>query len=185
MKRFFYSLLILFLYSQTLHADLLDYFREEDGHTNWQYVANFSSSVLILILTSVVVKLYLTHRRLRKTNRALQDIRNALEERVQERTATLKESNRLLKETNNLLEKEIDHHQQTMAKLKQSETYIKNILESMPLMLVGIAADGAITQWNRKAEEITGIPANGARGQDLWQAYPTARSHRRCSRTGP
>ncbi len=172
MNRLFFSLLTFLLYSQTLHAGLLDYFREEDGHTNWQYVANFSSSLLILILSSVAIKLYLTHRRLRKTNGALQDIRNALEERVQERTATLKESNRLLKETNNLLEKEIGQHQQTTAKLKQSEAYILNILESMPLMLVGIGAEGTITQWNRKAEEITGIKADAARGQNLWQAYP-------------
>ena len=172
MKHIIASLVIFFLYSQPLHAGLIDYFKEEDGSTNWQYVANWSSGVLILVLTSVVIKLYLTRRRLRKSNRALQDIRDALEERVQERTATLKESNRLLKETNTLLEKEIAQHQQTTGKLKQSEAYIKNILESMPLMLIGISADGAITQWNRKAEEITGIEASNALDRNLWEAYP-------------
>jgi len=166
------SLLILLLYSQTLHAGLIQYFKEADGSTNWQYVANFSSSVLILILSSVVIKLYFTHRRLRRTNRALQDIREALEVRVQERTATLKEANRLLKETNTLLEKEVAHHQQTTARLKQSETYIKNILESMPLMLIGITGDGRVTQWNRKAEEITGIKTDKALDGNLWHIYP-------------
>ena len=173
MKKYLASLLIGFCYSQTVHAGLIQYFKDEQGDTNWQYVANFSSSLLILILTSVVIKLYFTHRRLRKTNRALKDIRDALEVRVQERTATLKESNRLLKETNKLLEKEIGQHQHTTSKLKQSEAYIKNILESMPLMLIGISGNGTITQWNRKAEEITGISTADALDQNLWKTYPT------------
>lgn len=173
MTRILTSLLPFLLYSQTLHAGVIDYyFKEADGSTNWQYVANFSSSLLILILSSVVVKLYFTHRRLRKANRALEDIRAALEVRVQERTATLDESNRLLKETNKLLEKEIGHHQETTGKLKQSEAYIKNILESMPLMLIGITESGAISQWNRKAEEITGIRADSALHRNLWETYP-------------
>lgn len=172
MMRLLPTLLISLLYSQTLHAGLIRYFKDEAGHTNWQYVANFSSSMLILILSSVVIKLYFTHRRLRRANRALEDIRNALEVRVEERTATLHESNRLLKETNRLLEKEIDQHQQTAGKLKNSEAYIKNILESMPMMLMGITANGIVTQWNRKAEEITGIAADKALHNYLWQIYP-------------
>lgn len=172
MRRPLTSLLILLLYSQSLHADFIRYFKDEEGHTNWQYVANFSSSLLILILSTVLIKLYLTHRRVRKMNAALEEIRNELEIRVEERTATLNESNRLLKETNRLLEKEVGHHQETTDKLKRSETYIKNILESMPLMLVGVNEDGIISQWNRKAEEITGIVASRALGTNLWQTYP-------------
>ncbi|MFA5631221.1 MAG: PAS domain S-box protein [Porticoccaceae bacterium] len=174
MTRLLTSLLIFLPYSPLLHASVINhYFKEADGTTNWQYIANFSSSLLILILSSVVIKLYFTHRRLRKTNRALEDIRADLENRVQERTATLDESNRLLKETNKLLEKEISHHQETTSKLKQSEAYIKNILESMPLMLIGITEDGAISQWNRKAEETTGIAAHQVQGKNLWDTYPT------------
>ncbi len=160
------------LYAHTASANFIQYFKEEDGSTNWQYVANFSSSVLILLLSGLIIKLYFTHRRARKANRELQEIRDALEVRVQERTATLNESNRLLKETNQLLEKEARQHRETANRLKLSEAYIKNILESMPLMLIGITGDGRITQWNRKAEEITGIGADQAVDGNLWETYP-------------
>lgn len=166
-----YGTAFLLCYSEQLYA-ITGYFKDEEGRTNWQYVANFSSSLLILILSSVLIKLFLTHRRLRKSNKALKETRDGLEIRVRERTATLDESNRLLKETNKLLEKEVEQHQQTTSKLKQSEAYIKNILESMPLMLVGLTSDGRITQWNRKAEETTGINADKALSQNLWEIYP-------------
>ncbi|MCK9503981.1 MAG: PAS domain S-box protein [Porticoccaceae bacterium] len=163
---------LLLVVSESSHAFIIQYFKDEEGRTNWQYVANFSSSLLILILSGVAIKLFLTYHRLRKTNRALRDIRNALEVRVEERTATLNESNRLLKETNKLLEKEVRHHQETTAKLRQSEAYIKNILESMPLMLIGINQDGTISQWNRKAEQTTGISTDSALHKNLWDTYP-------------
>jgi PAS domain S-box-containing protein len=170
-KRLRYSLPLFLLYSEQTFA-IVQYFKDEQGRTNWQYIANFSSSMLILILSTVLIKLFLTQRRLQKSNAALQAIRNDLEVRVQERTATLDESNRLLKETNKLLEKEVEQHQQTTGKLGKSEAYIKNILESMPLMLIGITSEGRITQWNRKAEEATGIAVDKALNQDLWQTYP-------------
>jgi PAS domain S-box-containing protein len=171
MRKLLYCLPLFLLYSDQTFA-IIQYFKDDAGRTKWQYVANFSSSVLILILTSVLIKLILTQLRLRKSNGELQAIRNGLEIRVEERTATLNESNRLLKETNKLLEKEVAQHQQTSDKLKRSEAYIKNILESMPLMLIGLTSEGRITQWNRKAEEISGITMDGAINQNLWETYP-------------
>jgi PAS domain S-box-containing protein len=91
---------------------------------------------------------------------------------VQERTATLDESNRLLKETNRLLESEIDKHVSTASRLRASESYIKNILRSMPLMLIGLNKDGQITHWNKQAEVITGIKAEDVLDRNLWDVYP-------------
>ena len=42
----------------------------------------------------------------------------------------------------------------------------------MPLMLVGVNKDGQITQWNKRAEDITGIKAEDVLGKHLWDAYP-------------
>lgn len=154
------------LFSQLLHADILDVFRYDDGHTNWQYVANFSSSLLILILSTVIIKLFFTHRRAQRANRALEAIRNDLEIRVQERTATLHEANRKL-------ETEVSHHKETAQRLRASEAYINNILESMPLMLIGLTADGNVTHWNGQAEVIAGIKPGDAMGKNLWEVYPT------------
>jgi PAS domain S-box-containing protein len=158
--------------SQSLNAGVMDTFKYENGATNWQHVSNWSSGILILLLSMVVVNLFFTRRQARKSNIALKAIRNDLELRVQERTATLDESNRLLKETNQLLENEISQHVATANRLRSSESYIRNILKSMPLMLVGLNKDGQITQWNKRAEDIAGIKAEDALGKNLWAAYP-------------
>jgi len=148
-------------------------FKNPDGSTNYQHIANWSGGTLILLLLIAVITLFITRRKLRKSNQELHEIRNELELRVQERTATLDESNRLLKETNKLLENEIAMHVSTASRLRASEAYIKNILESMPLMLVGVNKDGKITQWNKRAEEITGSQTESVLGKNLWEAYPT------------
>ncbi|HYQ72611.1 MAG TPA: PAS domain S-box protein, partial [Gammaproteobacteria bacterium] len=162
----------IFLQSQPLYAALRMQFKYPDGSTNWQHVANWSGGILILLLSIAVINLILTRRRVRKSNQELKKIRNELELRVQERTATLDESNRLLIETNKLLENEIANHVSTAARLRASESYIKNILKSMPLMLVGVNKDGQITQWNKQAEDITGIKAEDVLDRYLWDAYP-------------
>jgi PAS domain S-box-containing protein len=95
-----------------------------------------------------------------------------LELRVQERTATLDESNRLLKESNQLLEHEIAQHVSTTARLLSSEFYIRDILKSMPLMLIGLDNEMRITQWNKWAEDVTGIKAENALGENLWDVFP-------------
>ncbi|WP_417582849.1 two-component system sensor histidine kinase NtrB [Nitrincola sp.] len=148
-NRFFYLVIaaLLLLPSSALHASLNlgQYFKDERGSTNWQYVANFSSGVLIIILSVVALILLLTWRKAHRANRELTLIRNELELRVEKRTA----------------------------ELKASESYITNILRSLPLMLVGLNHKGQITHWNRQAEEIAGVSTVKALGMDLWQIYPT------------
>jgi PAS domain S-box-containing protein len=167
------ALLVLFVLSPLANAGFLPYFKDEDGHTKWQYVANFSSGVLILLLLGVVTILVFSRRRLSVTNHDLNEIRSDLEYRVKERTATLDESNRLLTESNRLLLGEIAEHKETSGLLRYSEGYIKDILESMPVMLVGVNEAMVVTQWNNYAEKITGVSARQALNKNLWDAYPT------------
>lgn len=171
MRKPFLLPLALF-YCHAAGAGLVEEFKLPNGDTNWQHVSNWSGGVLILLLSIAVLNLFFTRRAARKSNLALKAIRNELELRVQERTATLDESNRLLKETNQLLEQEIAGHVETTTRLRSSESYIANILQSMPLMLIGLTQDGRITQWNRRAEDITGVSAAAAAGRDLWEVYP-------------
>lgn len=138
---------------------------KENGRTNWQYVANFSSSVLIILLSGTAITLFFSRRKTKRINRELREIREALERRVMERTATLAESNQRLLD-------EIEQHKKTTSLLLASETYIKNILESMPSMLIGLNSQMNITQWNLCAEEITGINYDTAVGRNLWETYP-------------
>jgi PAS domain S-box-containing protein len=167
------SFLLFALVCTAARADMLAVFRFEDGRTNWQYVANTSGSLLLIALSFTLVRLFLIHREAKRHNRALREIRSQLEERVRERTATLDESNRLLKESNAVLEGEISQHQATAERLSQSESYINNILRSMPLMLIGLDQSGVITQWNWRAEQVSGLTAPEALGKKLWRAYPS------------
>lgn len=145
------TLFALSLLGSQAHADPFDYFRYDDGSTRWQYIANFSVSVLVIILSVVLAFLYRAHGRAMRYNRELKNIKASLEERVRERTQEL----------------------ETSAKqLATSEAYIKGVVDSMPVMLVGLNADLHITQWNNMAETITGRPIADVIGQNLWQAYP-------------
>ncbi len=168
-------LLAVSLYSPWVSATtIFTLFKDENGKTNWQHLANTTASILIIILTITAVYLFLARRKAFLANQELNKIRQELEQRVQERTATLDESNKLLQESNSLLENEISQHVITSDQLRVSESYIKDILTSMPLMLVGLNKDGRVTQWNRRVEELSGVPAEEALGKTLWEAYPTA-----------
>lgn len=165
--------LALLAISTHAQAGFIHYFKNPDGTTKWQHVANFSSSVLILLLLITAVFLFFSVRRAHKANKELKLIRDDLEERVVERTATLDESNRLLQRANQMLEGEITQHKETTSLLQSSETYIKSILDSMPLMLIGLNKDLVVTQWNNWAQKITGVATEEVVGKNLWDAYPT------------
>jgi PAS domain S-box-containing protein len=56
--------------------------------------------------------------------------------------------------------------------LRQLRNYLVNIIDSMPSVLVGVDAEGRVTQWNRQACETTGMEAGVALGQPLEAVYP-------------
>ncbi|MFT5389756.1 MAG: PAS domain-containing protein, partial [Porticoccaceae bacterium] len=155
---------LLFSQFASADADIFWLFREIDGSTNWQYIANFSSGIFIIALLFVVIRLFFSRREAHQYNRELEEIRAQLEKRVVERTATLNESNSLLKESNQALGDEIAEHLSTTAQLRQSESYITEILQSMPLMLIGLDKDNQITQWNPRTEEVSGLQADAVIG---------------------
>ena len=125
-------------YSNLVFADVFWFVRQDNGETNWQYVANFSSGILIIALSLTAIRLAFTRRAARRYNSELEEIRAQLEDRVKERTATLDNANSLLQQSNLALEEEITEHRDTSKKLRLSESYITSILRSMPLMLIGL-----------------------------------------------
>lgn len=50
--------------------------------------------------------------------------------------------------------------------------YLKNIIDSMPSLLVGVDKDGNVTQWNVAAERATGINGDEARGRPIDRVLP-------------
>jgi PAS domain S-box-containing protein len=57
-------------------------------------------------------------------------------------------------------------------KSRHLQNYLKNIIDSMPSILIGIDKNMHISQWNHEAERITNILASEAQGQDLTRVFP-------------
>ncbi len=64
----------------------------------------------------------------------------------------------------------------TVSKLHKAQSYVKNILNSMPSVLVGVDASGSVTQWNRQAELETSISAKDAKDKQLEDVFPRLKS---------
>ncbi len=47
-----------------------------------------------------------------------------------------------------------------------------NVIDSMPSVLVGVDIHGKVTQWNKTAEQATGIAVGAARGKTLSDVFP-------------
>lgn len=145
------AVLTLSLISLSSYAEKTIPFKNADGSTKWQHVANFSASIFILTLFVVALFLFYANRRAARANRELTDIKATLEDRVARRTASLNE---------------------TTENLRSREQYITSIVESMPLMLIGLNPKMEVIQWNNVAETATGRPLASVLGKNLWEVYP-------------
>jgi len=109
--------------------------------------------------------LKISFKNLEKKNTKIKDLNEKLEKHVLKRTAQLTESNDRLKQ-------EINDRKLAETEAKELRNYLSNIVDSMPSMIVGISRYGYITEWNREAEELTGIKADQARNQKLNDVIP-------------
>ena len=60
--------------------------------------------------------------------------------------------------------------------LQRMRTYLKNIIDSMPSVLVGVDREGHVTEWNQSAEKATGVTAADAIGQSFSKLFPELES---------
>jgi PAS domain S-box-containing protein len=56
--------------------------------------------------------------------------------------------------------------------LRKSEDYLTSVIDSMPSMLIGVSPDGRITQWNRKAQQVTGLSLEEVMAKPLGTVIP-------------
>ncbi|MCP4674235.1 MAG: PAS domain S-box protein, partial [Deltaproteobacteria bacterium] len=56
--------------------------------------------------------------------------------------------------------------------VRHLRNYLKNIIDSMPSVLVGVDLENRVTQWNREAEKMTGVMAGEAQGRMLSDVLP-------------
>ncbi|MCP4755888.1 MAG: PAS domain S-box protein [Proteobacteria bacterium] len=56
--------------------------------------------------------------------------------------------------------------------LRQLRNYLKNIIDSMPSMIMGVDRVGRVTQWNIETRKSTGISSEEAMGKELSEVFP-------------
>ncbi len=67
---------------------------------------------------------------------------------------------------------DITERKQAERNLLYLRNYLKNIINSMPSILIGVDNDGRVTQWNNEAQRATGIAVKDALKLSLPQAFP-------------
>ncbi len=60
--------------------------------------------------------------------------------------------------------------------LQRMRTYLKNIIDSMPSILVGVDRKGRVTEWNQGAEKATGMLSDSAIGKPFIELFPELES---------
>jgi PAS domain S-box-containing protein len=61
--------------------------------------------------------------------------------------------------------------------LERLRGLLRDIIDSMPSLLVGVDAEGRVTQWNREAERLTGRQAAAVHGQPVMTMLPQLAPH--------
>ncbi|MCP4576500.1 MAG: PAS domain S-box protein, partial [Deltaproteobacteria bacterium] len=67
---------------------------------------------------------------------------------------------------------DITERKKVEEELQKARNYIRNIVNSMPSILVGVDPEGTVTQWNLEAEKATGVAASKAQGRALIDVFP-------------
>ncbi len=70
------------------------------------------------------------------------------------------------------LESEITERKLAEEELHNLRNLLSNIVNSMPSALVGVDTNGMVMQWNREAENVTGVAADKAQGHALTDVFP-------------
>jgi PAS domain S-box-containing protein len=59
-----------------------------------------------------------------------------------------------------------------MEELTKTRNYLSNIINSMPSVMVGVDKNGDVTQWNKKAQNLSGVSSSKALGLSLAEVFP-------------
>ena len=73
--------------------------------------------------------------------------------------------------------RDLSERQEAARELRHVRSYLENIVDSMPSILVGVDPQGYVTEWNRSAEQMTGVPARDAQGRCFVELLPQLSEH--------
>ncbi|GGY70017.1 hypothetical protein GCM10011613_13000 [Cellvibrio zantedeschiae] len=130
-----------------------------------------SLSLLIIIAGLLVIQTILIAglQRSRIKNKAAKNLlklhQKELEQKIQDRTQSLYQKN-------TELENAIQSHKIIATQLQDTKRHLQTMINSVPDILVGVAADGRVTYWNIAAFEKTGLSFDKALGTHITTALP-------------
>ena len=75
-----------------------------------------------------------------------------------------------------ILNDEIKERKRSENELLRLRTYLSNIVDSMPSIIISIDNDYQVTQWNNEAEKISGVQKEKAQGKILLDVMPSLSS---------
>ncbi|NDV22113.1 cache domain-containing protein [Desulfovibrio sp. JC022] len=101
----------------------------------------------------------------------LESIKSGMQEKEELLTA-LEDGNRQLSASNYQLETKITEHARVEKELIKLRNHQKNIIDSMPSILVGVDKVGAITLWNKGAAKSSGLSFESVNGKQLSAVFP-------------
>ncbi|MEE4378638.1 MAG: PAS domain S-box protein, partial [Candidatus Competibacteraceae bacterium] len=67
---------------------------------------------------------------------------------------------------------DITERQQTALELQRMRSYLKNVIDSMPSILVGVDGEGRVAEWNQRAEQASGFDQDKLRGRPFTDLFP-------------
>ncbi len=137
----------------------------------------FVSACVIILLSTVIVYLTITnfiHRPLNYLKEGVEQLKKGkLDHRVEVKSVDeLGYLSRAFNEMAAELKDKNDELYTLLRELRLAQSYVKNIIDSMPSMLIGVDVNGHVTQWNMQATKVTGISADKAQGRLLKDVVP-------------
>ena len=67
---------------------------------------------------------------------------------------------------------DVTERERAAHEMQRMRSYLENIVNSMPSILVGVDLDGSVIEWNREAERVTGVPNTAAKGRYFLEFLP-------------
>jgi PAS domain S-box-containing protein len=104
----------------------------------------------------------------KQTETALQQLNHSLEHRVKQRTLDLEQANTKLLIEISQRQRVEDELRQTEIALREKNALLQAIIESAPVAISMVNADGDIMLWNPMAERIFGYTATQVLNQPIW-----------------
>lgn len=68
--------------------------------------------------------------------------------------------------------RDITERKQATRDNQRMRAYLKHIVDAMPSLVIGVNLDGQISEWNRSAEQVTGLTVEQAKGCSIAALFP-------------